>query len=97
MTKKKRENPVRIRPTVGEVYENIAGGFYRCTGVCEPGLESWMQNTATGWTLLAHGIIRFQNGLIEWDYSTGGHFEEIQRAEIRSRQISLANALLCLI
>ena len=99
MTTKRTGTPVRFRPTIGEVYENVAGGEYRCQSVREPGLEAWMQNTVTGWTLLAHGIVLYEDGKIEWNYSTGGHFEEQpqRKAELRSRQISLINAMLCMI
>ena len=100
MTKAKRENPRRFIPTAGGTYENAGGGTYLCT--CLAGVtqrDAWMRNTASGWTLLAHGIVRYEDGTIEWDYSTGGHFEnapeEERAAEIRQRQRSLVNAMLC--
>ena len=103
MTTEKRLNPRRFTPTIDGIYENAGGGTYRCEGPVklEP-CSAWMQNTASGWTLLAHGITRYEDGTIEWDYSTGGHFEEIRRepdatdaAIIHHRQLSLANAMLC--
>ncbi len=33
-----------------------------------------MQNTASGWMLLAHGTQMYPDGTIEWNYSTEGHF-----------------------
>ena len=100
MTSEKRQNPRRFTPSIDRVYENAGGGFYRCELPVKPEpCTAWMQNTASGWMLLAHGIVRYADGTIEWNYSTGGHFEKLPeaRAEIRSRQFSLANAMLCLI
>ena len=99
MTTEKRKNPQRFSPAEGKVYTNAGGGKYLCQ-IASPGsCDAWMQNTASGWTLLAHGIVRYEDGTIEWDYSTRGHFEKIRRAEdageIYHRQISLANAMLC--
>lgn len=99
MTTEKRKNPQRFSPVEGRVYTNAGGGKYLCQIARENSFDAWMQNTASGWTLLAHGIVRYEDGTIEWDYSTQGHFEEIRRAEtageIYHRQISLANAMLC--
>ena len=101
MTTEKRQNPRKFVPSIDRVYENAGGGSYRCQGPIGDSCDAWMQNTASGWTLLAHGIVRYEDGTIEWDWSTRGHFEAIReepdRAEIRHRQISLANALLCMI
>ena len=36
-----------------------------------------MINTKTGWTLTAHGLVQYEDGTIEWDYSTGGYFGEV--------------------
>ena len=64
-------------------------------------------NIASGWTLSAHGIVRYEDGTIEWDYSKGGCFNEgklkeykelcarTEKAEIFFRQRSLMNAMLC--
>ena len=111
MTTAKRQNPKRFAPQMGEVYENAGGGQYVCT-------RSWyhetetacFMNTASGWELLAHGLVRYEDGTIEWDYSTDGGFNEgrleeyrkqtarqkdAQTAQIWHRQMSLANAMLC--
>lgn len=63
-------------PKTGEVYENQGGGTYRClwgrTGAgCR---EAKMQNVKSGWTFIAHGCGIYEDGRIDWDYSTGGHF-----------------------
>ena len=97
-----RQNPQRFIPSNGRIYENAGGGRYSCehslhylTGSC----DAWMKNRASGWTCLAHGIVRYEDGTIEWDYSTDGHFERIREPEevieIRQRQRSMLNALLC--
>lgn len=72
----------RIRPTTGEVYMNRNGKVYLCGDVWdnntpEPSFCARMTNTATGWTFTAHGIVEYEDGAIEWDYSTGGHFREV--------------------
>jgi len=57
----------------GEIYQNRYGGqFYCMTG----GEAPILQNIASGWTLVAHGVTVYEDGTIEWDYSTSGRFEE---------------------
>ncbi len=63
----------RITPEQGKVYQNKGGGEFLC-------IESFdgsavMQNTASRWTFKAHGITQYEDGTVEWDYSTRGHFE----------------------
>lgn len=61
----------------GKVYRNRGGGEFRCV---TPGYlpiekgNARMQNVKTGWTFLAHGVQMYEDGSIEWDYSTGGYF-----------------------
>lgn len=77
MTKEYRATRRGFRPEVGGVYENEGGGTFRCTA-----LFHWlynaavMQNVKSGWTFRANGIGIYEDGRIDWDYSTGGHFEE---------------------
>lgn len=96
----KRQNPQRFRPTVGGIYENVAGGRYLCTDVYPGEREAArMKNVETGWTLRAVGLVRYEDGTIEWDYSTEGRFAdrpELSDWETRHRQHSLLNALLCM-
>ncbi len=61
------------RLTEGKVYRNRNGGDYLCRIVLRDG--AILVNTASGWQLEAHTITRYDDGTIEWDYSTGGHFE----------------------
>ena len=98
-----RQNPQRFSPVVGEVYENAGGGRFICRS--SNGNNGRMQNILSGWDCTAHGIVRYEDGTIEWDYSTDGHFrtlddhmtERIRKAQLRHRQFSIMNAMLCLI
>lgn len=72
----------RFKPTTGEIYLNRNGKIYLCGDVWnnntpEPSYCARMTNTATGWTFVAHGIVRYEDGTIEWDYSSGGRFGEV--------------------
>ena len=87
-----KQNPQRFAPIPGEVYENAGGGRFKCTSR-ESRTTAWMTNVASGWECYAHNIVRYEDGSIEWDYSTDGHFTD--KAEIRHRQRSMLNALLC--
>ena len=102
----KRQNPQRITPCGGKVYENAGGGNYLCTSHWASSETSWFMNIASGWECLAHNIVQYDDGTIEWDYSSDGHFSERQlqeyreiqnraKAEIRQRQASMLNAMLC--
>ena len=102
MTTEKRKNPVKFTPVEGKIYENAGGGRYICLAVLSD-REAKVQNTVSGWTCCAHGIVRYENGTIEWDYSTGGHFAGLPepaaiyslRRETAYRQRSMMNAMLC--
>lgn len=98
--KNRRENPKRFRPTVDSVYENAGGGLYRCQYVSSDGSFAWMQNTVSGWSCRCIGIVRYEDGTIEWDYSLHGHFEKLPDPDAIGSQIlqrlgSLTNAMLC--
>ncbi len=61
----------------GEIYKNRGGGTFKCIGRYHADAYE-MQNTATLWTFTAHVITQYQDGTIEWDYSTGGKFDDIK-------------------
>lgn len=63
-------------PTPGIVYPLRPGGRYQCLERLRYPHDAIMRNTASGWTLKAHGCGIYPDGTIDWDYSTGGHFEE---------------------
>lgn len=56
----------------GGIYANRGGGSFRCLTAWSDG--GTVRNMASGWTCDAHGITMYEDGSIEWDYSTGGHF-----------------------
>lgn len=58
---------------VGKIYTNRNDKDYLCKGLREPGCYI-MERTTDGWTLEAHIITMYEDGTIEWDYSTGGHW-----------------------
>lgn len=64
----------KFTPEKGKIYQNEGGGTFRCLEASES--QIIMQNVASKWTLFAHGCGIYENGSIDWDYSTGGHFAE---------------------
>ena len=71
----------RFHPAIGKDYDNHGGGTYRCVGYTSDG-DPKMQNVASGWTLIAHGVCQYENGTIEWDYSKGGYFEDLTAQQV---------------
>lgn len=76
-----------IVPVIGQTYTNRSGGEYLCIGNKDYKNEeekqralslgehwSSLKRVKDGWTLIAHGVIQYVDGTIEWNYSTGGHF-----------------------
>lgn len=63
-------------PSKGSTYNNLGGGCYRCvgTGGFLGRYDAQMQNTTSGWTFTARGIGIYEDGKIDWDYSTNGYF-----------------------
>lgn len=64
-------------PQPGTGYWNQGGGTFDCLSVLDDG-RAVMRNRASGWTLTAHGVGIYDDGSIDWDYSTDGRFEEKQ-------------------
>ena len=76
-----------IIPIIGQIYRNRNGGEYRCTGNSfymndtqkQRALSlgehiAYMERVKDGWSLSAHGVIQYEDGTVEWNYSTGGRF-----------------------
>lgn len=67
-------------PQVGQVYQNRNDRSYLCLSVEKRPLlndtTAQMRRTSDGWTLTAHGLIRYEDGTIEWNYFTGGRWSE---------------------
>lgn len=62
-----KEKKPGIEP--GKVYLNRNGKCYLCKSV--DGEKATMERTTDLWTLVAHGIRLYEDGTIEWAYSTG--------------------------
>ena len=63
-------------PIKGETYQNEGGGFFVC--INENGTNPTMENIRSGWKFTANGTGIYEDGKIDWDYSTGGHFAEME-------------------
>jgi len=58
---------------VGKVYTNRNGSEYLCKAILESRCYV-MERVKDGWTLEAHIITMYEDGTIEWDYSTCGRW-----------------------
>lgn len=75
----------RITPEQGKIYRNKGGGEFFC--IRSRDNNAVMQNTASGWIFKANGVIQYKDGSIEWDYSTGGHFERMLQPDSRTNAL----------
>ncbi len=67
------EGAERIIPTEGTVYTADDGFRYLCTAAPGPQDTSdaaTLERVTDGWTLKAHNVYQFPNGVIQWDFST---------------------------
>lgn len=64
-------------PKHGYIYTNEGGGEYICQSWANQGGVAIMQNTRSGWCFVAHGVGIYEDGQIDWDYSTGGSFAKV--------------------
>ena len=72
-------NRKRITPEPGKVYtlksdHSIITSMFRC--LSSQAGTAVMQNVASGWTFKAHGVAQYDDGKIDWDFSTGGRWED---------------------
>lgn len=65
--------PQAFTPVSGETYRLRSGGEYRCMGFQDG--DPVLMNTESCWVMTVHGLKRYPSGLIEWDYSTDGHWQ----------------------
>ncbi len=67
-----------ITPVPGQVYTNKNGDTYICrnrnSDIPGHSMTATFERQKDGWTLIAHGIAQYDDGTIEWDFSTGGHW-----------------------
>lgn len=59
---------------IGQVYTNISGVKYICTDVY--GKDARFTQIDSHWTFVAHSVRMYDDGRIDWWYSTGGHFND---------------------
>lgn len=64
-----------VRLQKGNIYENKGGGCFLCIESTERGITT-LRNIASGWTLRAHCVTKYDDGKIEWDFSSDGYFVE---------------------
>lgn len=71
-----------IKPEIGATYTQRSGGEYLCLFVSDAEkvehgeCSAVMIRIKDGWELIAHGVQQNEDGTIEWNYSTGGHWVE---------------------
>lgn len=59
---------------VGAIYKSKNGIMYRC--IRRVGVDRFiLKSIPCGWTFTAVTITAYEDGTIEWDYSTGGRFD----------------------
>lgn len=66
----------KFTPKKGTRYQNKNGFWYTCTHVYE-GLNEARFVSDGGWSCIAHNCTQYEDGTIEWDYSTDGYFTEV--------------------
>ena len=62
---------------VGQVYQNKGGGAFLCIKQIDENVYV-MLNIKSSWMLHAHNITMYEDGTIEWDYSSNGYFSELK-------------------
>lgn len=71
-------NSARFMPTVGSLYRfhDRDGYVLECIRVLSDDYYSpysaMVRSTLTGWTMHIHGINQYDDGSIDWDFSTNG-------------------------
>ena len=69
----------KFNPIVFETYRlhgDTAGGEYICTSSGYVDGNAIFRRKSDGWTIYAHGVGCYEDGTIDWNYSTGGCFVE---------------------
>lgn len=76
MTSKKAYYQTRkpFTPEHGVTYQNEGGGVYECVDFTPSQDHARFRNVKSGWYLSAHGVGIYEDGKIDWDYSTDGTF-----------------------
>ncbi len=66
----------KFMPKERHFYKNKGGGIYQCIHAQPEKGTAIMQDVNSGWTLQAHGCGIYPDETIDWDYSTGGYYDE---------------------
>ena len=64
-----------VRLQEGKCYINAGGGCYKVLHALDEDRYR-VENICSGWVCIVHVITLYENGYIEWDYSTDGHFKK---------------------
>lgn len=60
----------------GKTYKNKDGSSYVCVSPKPNEYGCRLHNINTDWVFYAHIITMYEDGTIEWDYSSDGKFEK---------------------
>ena len=71
--------PIDCEP--GNIYENEGGSLYLCTDYGYSNDSYDFVNLKSGWKLTAYGVGVYEDGKIDWDYSTGIGFHSYLNKE----------------
>ena len=59
----------------GQMYRGRDGWLYYCLEMLPWGDYALLRKVSDGWSFYAYNITLYPDGMIEWEYSTGGRFE----------------------
>lgn len=71
---------INVRLEVGKVYKLASGRPYKVLSVSDDN-SAVVVNTRSGWCCCAHNICLYDDGTIEWDYSTNGYFLDEEKEQ----------------
>lgn len=75
----------------GYTYQNKYGGSFKCLNVdcCNDCYQA--VNITSGWCCVVHGVYAYDDGMIEWDFSTDGYFltDEEKQVILSPSEVSL--------
>lgn len=76
MDEHKNRKPFTPVPNDPYVVVGNLGSVFACLASYADN-SALMINLKSGWTCMCHGVGMYDDGYIDWDYSTGGHFREV--------------------
>ena len=69
-----------VELNIRQVYENKGGGKFLCLKKIDESTYQ-MLNIKSSWMFIAHEITMYEDGTIEWDYSSNGYFSDLRYKE----------------